>query len=64
MRSCEHCGFMSNNRCFVMRIYIKPEENKFYSGCTYFMEPVFEDGEALEPAELLLLAENEIRRHK
>ncbi|MFZ5642481.1 MAG: hypothetical protein ACOY46_02675 [Bacillota bacterium] len=64
LRGCKNCGFLINNNCFVFGINLKAENIRLYLECAYFKEPVFEDGEAIEPERLLLLAENEIRRRK
>lgn len=64
MWDCIHCGLMIKNYCSITGINVKPENIKLYMNCAYFIKPVFEDGKAMEPERLLLLAENEIRRRK
>jgi len=64
LQGCEHCGLMISNSCVVTGVKIEPENRKLYEGCAYFVKPLFEDGKAMDPARLLLIAENEIRRRK
>jgi hypothetical protein len=64
MRGCANCGLRVNDQCYVNRRRIKPGDHELFKDCSYFIEPVIEDGRVLEPAQLLLLAENKIQRRK
>jgi len=64
MRGCANCGLRVNELCYVTGRRIKPGDHELFKYCSYFIEPVIEDGRSLDPAQLVLLAENEIQRRK
>lgn len=64
MKGCDNCGLRVDNTCFVNGRVIKEGDHELFKDCSYFIEPVIEDGKIMEPKQLLLISRNEIARRR
>ena len=67
MKTCQNCGLGiedSNDlvSCFKYKTLSNSQEEK--TNCTYFIDRIVEDGEALPPIQHLLLVEQELGKRK
>ncbi|MDD2498218.1 MAG: hypothetical protein PHT78_01925 [Desulfitobacteriaceae bacterium] len=68
MDKCKDCGILTEegNRFKCYRYKIELTESEILRGrdCLFFTEPIYDDGEPLTPAQLVLIKEMDIKSRK
>lgn len=68
MSKCLTCGILIKEdngfRCFKYGTDLNTQEIERERDCPYFAEPLFDDGELLSAAQLILLKEEDLKRRK
>jgi len=66
MSKCPKCGLFSapENNCFWFKKELSPSDIEASSGCYYFIEIMYEDGDPLTPLQHLLFKKQDVASKK